>query len=138
MQNFEAASQRWLETFLARQGGTAGTVHRERAGDLYLVAAHNIPEKVLEIVSHVPKGKGMAGQAQLQRKPIQTCNLQTDTSGNVNPMAKLVGGKAAVALPSLTAEGAVRAVVGIAFAKEGEIAPEEEQALMQAIATLPD
>ena len=138
MEKFEEASQRWLESFLAQQGGTAGTVHRERAGDLYLVAAQNIPEKVLEIVSHVPKGKGMAGQAQVQRKPVQTCNLQTDTSGNINSMAKLVSGKAAVALPSLTANGAVRAVVGIAFAKEGEIPPEEEQALMKAVATLPE
>ena len=137
MEKFEEASQRWLENFLAQQGGTAGTVHRERAGDLYLVAAQNIPEKVLAIVWHVPKGKGMAGQAQVQGKPVQTCNLQTDSSGNINPMAKLVSGKAAVALPSLSADGAVRAVVGIAFAKEGEIAPEQEQALMQAVATLP-
>ena len=138
MHNFEETTQRWLETFLAQQGGTAGTVHRERGGDLYLVAAQNIPDKVLEIVSHVPKGKGMAGQAQVQRKPVQTCNLQTDASGNINPMAKLVGGKAAVALPSLTVEGAVRAVVGIAFAREGEILAAEEQALMQAVATLPE
>jgi hypothetical protein len=53
-------------------------------------------------------------------------------------MAKLVGGKAAVALRLLSTDGAVRAVVGIAFAKEGEIPPEQEQALMQAVATLPE
>ena len=137
MNDFEQAAQRWLENFLSRHGGVAGTIHRERDGDLYLVAAHNIPENVLQIVKHVPRRKGMAGQAQMQRRPVQTCNLQTDTSGNINPMAKLVGGKAAIAIPLLTSAGAVRAVVGIAFAREGEISQEEEQALVEAAATLP-
>ena len=88
MHNFEETTQRWLETFLAQQGGTAGTVHRERGGDLYLVAAQNIPEKVLEIVSHVPKGKGMAGQAQVQRKPVQTCKDRKSTRLNSSHIQK--------------------------------------------------
>jgi hypothetical protein len=33
--------------------------------------------------------------------------------------------------------GAVRAVVGIAWSKEGEIAPEEEQAMLKLAAALP-
>jgi hypothetical protein len=137
MYDIEDAAQSWLETFLAAHGGIAGTVHRERDGDLYLVAAQNIPAPVLDVVAYVPRGKGMAGQAQVHAKPFQTCNLQTDDSGKINPMAKLVGGQAAVALPLLSPDGEVRAVVGIAFVRAGEISPEEEFALMQAAATLP-
>ena len=131
------AQQRWLESFVAGQGGVAGTVHVQRGEDLYLTAAHNIPPQVAAVVAHVPRGKGMAGVAQVQKKPVQTCNLQTDETGNVKPGARAVDAQAAVALPVLDDSGAVRAVVGIAWGKEGEIGPEEEQALVKLAATLP-
>ncbi|HLL69944.1 MAG TPA: GAF domain-containing protein [Pyrinomonadaceae bacterium] len=131
------AQQEWLEAFIAEQGGIAGTVHVQRGEDLYLTAAHNIPPQVLAIVTHVPHGKGMAGVAQLKREPVQTCNLKTDETGNVKPGAKAVDAQAAIALPVLDAEGAVRAVVGIAWSKEGEIAPDEERTMMRLAAALP-
>ncbi len=129
--------QEWLEDYLAAHGGVAGTVHEQRGTDLHLLAACNIPPPVLEVVRLVPYGKGMAGEAQIRKAPVQTCNLQTDTSGHVNPMARLVGGQAAVALPLLTPTGDVRAVVGIAFAYEGEIPAEEEARLQAAAESLP-
>jgi hypothetical protein len=131
------AQQEWLESFIARHDGVAGTVHVERGGDLYLTAAHNIPPPVVAVVARVPHGKGMAGLAQVRKAPVQTCNLQTDETGNVKPGAKAVDAQAAVALPVLDDAGAVRAVVGIAWGKEGEIGPEQEQALMQQAAALP-
>jgi hypothetical protein len=131
------AQQEWLESFIAEQGGIAGTVHVQRGEDLYLTAAHNIPPPVIAIVAHVPHGKGMAGVAQVKRQPVQTCNLQTDETGNIKPGAKAVDAQAAVALPVLDAEGEVSAVVGIAWSKEGEIGPAEEQAMMKLAAALP-
>lgn len=131
------AQQEWLEWFIAEQGGIAGTVHVQRGDDLYLTAAHNIPPGVVAIVAHVPYGKGMAGLAQVRKQPAQTCNLQTDQTGNIKPGAKAVDAQAAVALPVMDGEGAVRAVVGIAWAKEGEIGPAEEQAMMKLAAALP-
>jgi hypothetical protein len=131
------AQQEWLESFIAAQGGIAGTVHVQRGEDLYLTAAHNIPPKVVAIVAHVRHGKGMAGMAQVKKEPVQTCNLQTDETGNVKPGAKAVDAQAAVALPVLYANGAVRAVVGIAWTREGEIGPAEEQAMMKLAAALP-
>jgi len=131
------AQQEWLEAFIAEQGGIAGTVHVQRGEDLYLTAAHNIPPQVLAIVTHVPHGKGMAGVAQLKREPVQTCNLKTDETGNVKPGAKAVDAQAAIALPVLDADGTVRAVVGIAWSKEGEIAPDEERTMMRLAAALP-
>jgi hypothetical protein len=129
--------QQWLEALIAQSGGIAGTVHVQRGEDLYLTAAHNIPPNVVAIVAHVPHGKGMAGVAQVKKQPVQTCNLQTDKTGNIKPGARAVNAQAAVALPVLDETGAVLAVVGIAWSKEGEIGPAEEQAMMKLAAALP-
>ena len=131
------AQQEWLELFVARHGGIAGPVHVQSGEDLYLTAAHHIPPQVIAIVAHVPRGKGMAGLAQVKRAPAQTCNLQTDETGNIKPGARAVDAQAAVALPVFDDAGELRAVVGIAWTKEGEIGPEEEQALMNQAAALP-
>ncbi|MBV9209972.1 MAG: GAF domain-containing protein [Acidobacteria bacterium] len=131
------AQQEWLESFIAEHEGVAGTVHVQRGEDLYLTAAHNIPPPVVAIVAHVPHGKGMAGVAQVRKSPVQTCNLQTDETGNIKPGAKAVDAQAAVALPVLDDAGEVRAVVGMAWSDEREISPDEEQALMNLAAALP-
>jgi hypothetical protein len=131
------AQEDWLERFITEHGGAAGTVHVQRDDDLYLTAAHNIPPPVIAIVARVPRGKGMAGLAQVKKAPVQTCNLQTDATGNIKPGAKAVDAQAAIALPVLDRAGAVRAVVGIAWNAEREISAKEEQALMTQAAGLP-
>jgi hypothetical protein len=131
------AQQEWLESFIARHDGVAGTVHVRRGEDLYLAAAHNIPPPVAAIVTHVPRGKGMAGLAQVKKSPVQTCNLQTDETGNIKPGARAVSAQAAIAVPVIDEKGDVRAVVGIAWKTEREIGPDEEQALMKEAATVP-
>jgi L-methionine (R)-S-oxide reductase len=124
----------WLAPFVDSHGGVAGTVHLRRGDDeLVMSAAHNIPEPVRRITAVVPRGKGMAGLAFEQDRAISSCNIQTDTSGQVRPGAKAVGAQAAVAIPIHDAAGAVRAVVGIAFMREGEI-PDDELARLRAAA----
>ncbi|HYI00150.1 GAF domain-containing protein [Hyalangium sp.] len=137
MKTENRSMQTWLEAFAAEHGAMAGTVHLQRGEDLELVAAVNIPPPVLAAVRHVPRGKGMAGIAQVRKAPVQTCNLQTDDTGRIKPGAKAVDGRAAVALPVLDGAGEVLAVVGIAFMEEGEISAERERALMTAAAGLP-
>jgi len=132
-----AAHQQWLEGFIRDLDAFAGTVHVQRGDDLYLTAAHNIPPPVVQIVAHVPHGKGMAGVAQVKKAPVQTCNLQTDATGTIKPGAKAVDAQAAVALPVLDGGGGVRAVVGVAWRREGEISAEQEQAMMRVAAELP-
>src|SRR5215472_6305140 len=127
----------WLTGFLKRNGGSSGTVHLHRDGGLRLAAASNIPEKVQQVVAWVPSGKGMAGLALERRVPVQTCNLKEDASGAVKPGAKAVDAKGAVALPVKDAAGAVRAVVGIAFAQEREFSASDLDALSASAATLP-
>jgi L-methionine (R)-S-oxide reductase len=138
MDKSDPAQQQWLELFIETHGGVAGTVHVQRGEDLYLSAAHNIPPPVIAIVTRVPHGKGMAGLAQVRKAPVQTCNLQTDQTGNIKRGARAVDAQAAVALPVLDDAGAVRAVVGIAWNQEREIGPEEEQILMEQASALPE
>ncbi len=127
----------WLDELLRRHGASAGTIHRLIDGVLVLEAAINIPEAVRTVVARVPPGKGMAGLALTRGVPVQTCNLQTDTTGDVRPGARAVNAQAAVALPVRDAAGAVRAVVGVAFTEERELARAELDTLLAAASTLP-
>jgi hypothetical protein len=126
----------FLAEFLRAHGGVAGSVHRMVGGALALAASVNLPPPVVEAVRQVPIGRGMAGQAAESKRPFQTCNLKADPSATVRPGARLVAAQAAVALPVLDAKGAVRAVVGIAFAREGEIGETEVKRLGDAAARL--
>jgi L-methionine (R)-S-oxide reductase len=138
MYEHNQTQQEWLESLIVELGGSAGTVHVSQGGDLYLTAACNIPPAVIAVVAHVPHGKGMAGIAQTTKTPVQTCNLQTDSTGRIKPGAKAVGAQAAVAAPVLNAAGEVRAVVGIAWDRERKIGPDEEKAIMKLAAALPE
>ena len=133
----ETKLDNWLADFLARNGAVSGTVHLYENGGLRLAAAVNIPEKVQQIVAWVPYGKGMAGLALERGVPVETCNLKEDESGAVKPGAKAVDAKAAVAIPVKTEAGAVRAVVGIAFADERRFSESDLAALTSGAATLP-
>ena len=127
----------WLAAFVTTHGGVAGTVHRRAADVLELVAAVNIPEPVRRVTATVPRGKGMAGLALERDRPETTCNLQTDTSGDVRPGARAVAAQAAAALPVHDGAGQVRAVVGIAFADERDLPEAVLDALARAAASLP-
>lgn len=132
--------QTWLETYVRTQGAVAGTVHVVAADDedrLDLVASLNIPPKVVEITRVIPRGKGMAGLALERGRPVSTCNLETDTTGDVRPGAKAVDARAAVALPVMTSEGRVRAVVGIAYADERTLTDADLEKLAAEAAALP-
>jgi len=128
----------WLRDFLARHAAVAGTVHVVDGDHLALAAAINIPPKVQEITKTIPIGKGMAGLAWQHDKPIQTCNLKEDTSGQVKPGAKAVDAKAAVALPVHRADGVIRAIVGLAWMHENEIAADQLAAIDRDAASLPE
>jgi len=127
----------WLRELLAKHGAVAGTVHHVRGDALAIVAAVNIPPKVQELTATIPMGKGMAGLAWQHDKPIQTCNLKEDDSGQVRPGAKAVDARAAVALPVHDGDGMVRAVVGLAWMDERELADRELAAMQKDAAQLP-
>ena len=114
-------SQELLEQLLVDVGAVAGTVHIREGQGLRLAAAVNIPDVGKKAVGWVPSGKGMAGLALEQGKPIKTCNLREDRTGNVRPGAREVGARAAVALPIRDGHNSIVAVIGVAFDDERAI-----------------
>lgn len=134
-------SQDWLQNFLESQGGVAGSVHqvakRDEGEVLELVASINLPPPVVEKTRLIPKGKGMAGLAWERDRAVSTCNLQSDTSGDVRPGAKAVGAQAAVAIPVHDGSGSLRAVVGIAFLGERDFSDDDLRAFEQKAKALP-
>src|SRR5262245_27301303 len=127
----------WLRGLLGRHGAVAGSVHVVNGDHLAITAAVNIPPKVQEVTAQIPLGKGMAGLAWQHDKPIQTCNLKEDTSGQVKPGAKAVDGKAAVAMPVHEPSGMVRAVVGLAWSDERDLPDEVMARIADDAASLP-
>lgn len=125
-----------LRAFIERHGAVAGSLHVLDAGVLRLRAAVNIPPKVQEVTAVIPKGKGMAGLAWERMRPVATCNLATDQSGDVRPGAKAVDARAAVALPLIGEDGALWGVVGIAFMEERELDDAELDALCTSARTV--
>ena len=129
--------EHWLQSFLTKYNGAAGTIHLFENGGLRLATAINIPPQVQQVVAWVPSGKGMAGLALERKEPVQTCNLQEDNSGNVKPGAKAVNAQAAVAVPVSDGAAGVRAVVGIAFSHAHEFTRVELDDLTAVASTVP-
>ena len=95
-------SAQWLEAAIERAGAIAGSIHRHADALLVLDAAVGLPPSVLEAVRTVPSGKGMAGLAWERGCPVQTCNLQTDATGDVRPGARAVDARAVERIDALS------------------------------------
>tara|TARA_R110001592_G_scaffold165074_1_gene399267 strand:+ start:138 stop:653 length:516 start_codon:yes stop_codon:yes gene_type:complete len=83
-----------------------GTIHRldDTDGRLKLIAHIGIPEVIMDKVTDIPVGKGIAGAAASERRPITICNIKTDTSGVVGAKAPLTGMEGAIAVPMIQEE----------------------------------
>jgi L-methionine (R)-S-oxide reductase len=127
----------WLKKFLSDHGAIAGTVHYLTGDALELAASINIPPPVLEKTQSIPKGKGMAGLAWERDEIVSTCNLKTDNTGDVQPGARAVNARAAVAIPVHGERGEVRAVVGLAFMGDREFDGDELERFKRAAEVLP-
>jgi len=72
-----------------------------------------VPPFIMDKVSLIPVGKGMAGLAAERREPVQVCNLQTDTSGIAKAGAKLTQMEGSIALPIIV-DGTLVGTLGVA------------------------
>jgi len=107
-------AEQLLARILVHFDGQSGTIHRYdgSSANLHLVAQIGVPEVLLDKVSVIPIGKGIAGAAALERRPVTICNIQTDTSGVAKPGAKLTGMSGALAVPILI-EGELHGTLGV-------------------------
>jgi L-methionine (R)-S-oxide reductase len=122
-----------LRSIIAHFKADSGTIHMlESDGVLHLKAAsEGLPEPVLAAVRLVPIGKGMAGLAVERGEPVDTCNLQTDATGNVKPGARAAGMEGAIVVPILAGDKPVGAL-GIAYRATRTFTKEETALLMEA------
>jgi L-methionine (R)-S-oxide reductase len=122
-----------LRLTLAHFQADSGTIHLLGGdGMLHLRAASaGIPEAVRAVIGVIPVGKGMAGLAVERAGPVTSCNIQTDTSGDVRPGARQTGLEGAIVVPVLRGERAVGAL-GIANRRERVFTEEETALLLEA------
>jgi putative methionine-R-sulfoxide reductase with GAF domain len=91
---------------------------------------------VLKIIERVPIGKGMAGLAAERNEPVSTCNVQTDTTGNVRPGAKATGVNGAIVVPIRDVCGKAIGALGIGVHREHDYGADETARLLRAASAL--
>lgn len=125
-----------LEKIVRQFNAETGSIHLLEDGMLVLKAHVGLPERVVEIVSLVPIGKGMAGLAAQRNEPVTTCNIQTDASGDVQSGAKATGVNGAIVVPIRDGRGEARGALGIGVYRPYEYTEEETARLMDEAAKL--
>lgn len=77
-----------------------GTIHRSDDGEtLSLVCQIGVPDSLLEKISSIPFGKGIAGVAAERREAVELCNLQQDLGGVAKADARQTGVSGSLAVP---------------------------------------
>ncbi len=123
----------WLKEVLEDFGCEVGSLHfTDESGEfLSLVAQIGVPEELLEKVSFIPFGKGIAGAAAQRREPVELCNLQIDATGVARPAAKKTEAAGSLAIPLFDEAGAVVGTLGIGMRQPHEFSPEEKHRLAE-------
>ncbi len=86
-------------------GCQTGTLHRAEGEWLLLVAYAGVPEFLLDKISKIPFGKGIAGAAAATREPVELCNLQQDLGGVAKEDARKTGVAGSLAVPVFSEDG---------------------------------
>lgn len=119
-----------LEQTIREFGADSGSIHLLEDGVLRLKAHSGIPPQVVEIVSIVPIGKGMAGLAAERNEPVSSCNIQSDDTGNVKSGARATGVGGAMVVPIRNSRGEAIGALGIGVRRQYDYTPEETARLL--------
>ncbi len=124
------ALEKTLRDTLTRFNSETGTIHRlhEPTQLLRLIAQVGLPPQLLDIVTIIPVGKGIAGETAQKNRPVTICNLQTDTSGVAKPGAKQTGVGGALCVPIRNGDKIV-GTFGIGTKREHEYSAAEINSL---------
>jgi signal transduction protein with GAF and PtsI domain len=126
-----------LRDTLAKLNSETGTIHKlhEPTQLLRLLAQAGLPPQLLDMVSIIPVGKGIAGECAQKNRPVTICNLQTDTSGVAKPGAKQTGVGGAVCVPIRHGDKII-GTFGIGTKREYEYSAKEINSLQDIANTL--
>ena len=128
----ELGSEAWLSAVLADFECQTGTLHRADGEWLDLVVAQGVPEQLMPMVTRIPFGKGIAGEAASTREPVELCNLQQDLGGVAKPDARKTGVSGSLAVPvfSTTADQVI-GTLGVGMTAPYEFSPAEKNRLAE-------
>lgn len=119
-----------LEQTIREFGADSGSIHLLEGGALRLKAHYGIPPQVVEIVTTVPIGKGMAGLAAERNEPVSSCNIQSDDTGNVKSGARATGVGGAMVVPIRNSRGEAIGALGIGVRRQYDYTAEETARLL--------
>lgn len=124
--------EKTLQETLAQFNSETGTIHKlhEPTQLLRMVAQVGLPPQLLDMVTIIPVGKGIAGECAHKNQPVTMCNLQTDTSGVAKPGAKQTGVGGALCVPIRDGDKVV-GTFGIGTKREHEYSAAEINALQE-------
>ncbi len=106
-----------LARVMSEFGCETGTLHGLGAeGELQLLCALGVPEFLIEKISRIPFGKGIAGVAAESQSPVELCNLQADLGGVAKEDAKKSGVAGSLAVP-IFSEDAKRVIGTLGIGK---------------------
>ncbi|MFD2258077.1 GAF domain-containing protein [Luteolibacter algae] len=119
-----------LEAVLKEFGCQTGTLHRAEGDWLYLVSQIGVPDFLLEKISKIPFGKGIAGVAASTKEPVELCNLQEDLGGVAKQDARKTGVSGSLAVPIFHEDGTtVRGTIGIGKMEPYDFTEDEKDRL---------
>lgn len=98
-------SAKKLKEAMEEFGCQTGTLHRAEGEWLHLVASAGVPEFLMDNISTIPFGKGIAGVAAQTRQPVELCNLQQDLGGVAKEDARKTGVSGSLAVAILSKDG---------------------------------
>jgi len=90
-----------------------GTLHRAETKWLHLVSQAGVPDFLLDKISKIPFGKGIAGAAAEKKEPVELCNLQQDLGNVAKEDARKTGVSGSLAVPIFDDSGAVIGTIGV-------------------------
>src|SRR6478752_7939672 len=122
-----------LNSILENFGCQTGTIHQaNRRQTLLLVCQTGLPDFLLEKISNIPFGKGIAGAAAERGEPVELRNLQQDLGGVAKPDAQKTGVSGSLAVPIFSkTSGEVIGTLGIGKFAPYEFTAAEKNRLME-------
>lgn len=123
-----------LSSILSDFGCQTGTIHRTGADGetLRLVAQIGVPEGLIDKISTIPFGKGIAGAAAELKEAVELCNLQQDLGGVAKPDARQTGVSGSIAVPIFSSDSQqVIGTLGIGKYAPYEFTDEEKSSLSE-------
>ena len=119
-----------LKEAMEEFGCQTGTVHRAEDEWLVLVSHAGVPEFLVEKISKIPFGKGIAGVAAETRGPVELCNLQQDLGGVAKEDARKTGVSGSLAVPIFAVDGeTVIGTLGVGKVEPYEFSAREKKRL---------